>query len=403
MASMQLAAARNAAAGKSVSPLCFLMDEDFVFRRDIAKELRRAGIDAVEVSNSARFADMVDQQNPDIVFINLNAAAPHECIRALSGLKDCGYRGAVQLLGRCEAKTLDSFNTIGADWDLSMLPALQKPIQAASIRRIVLERNLGTAATAETSSISLGEALAKDLVKFRYQPKFDLQTNTMIGAEVVARIAHPARGLLTPDQFLKGADEEALVNLTRLALVSALRTSAHFHELGVGLQLSINANIDDLSKLPIADLVLMHRPESGDWTGLILEIPERQVSNKIDLLKARLPKLQQSGVSIAIDNFGRGPSSLGMFNEIAVAEVKIDRALADGCAGNNGKANVCKTIVQMAHNFGARAVAVGISADADQRKLVEFGCDSGQGFLFGEPMSKKQIDELIAAYKNRTS
>jgi EAL domain-containing protein (putative c-di-GMP-specific phosphodiesterase class I) len=403
MESMQLAAARNAAAGKSMSPLCFLMDEDFVFRRDIAKELRREGIDVVELSNSARFADMVDEQGPDIVFINLNAAAPHECIRALSGLRACGYRGPVQLIGRAEAKTLDSFNTIGADWDLSMLPALQKPIKAASIRRVIVERNLGTAATAQAAGVSLGEALNKDLVKFRYQPKFDLRTNTMIGAEVVARIADPARGLLTPDQFLKGADEDALVKLTRLALLNALRTSAHFHELGVGLQLSININIDDLSKLPIADLVLMHRPECPDWGGLILEIPERQINNKIDLLKARVPKLQQSGVSIAIDNFGRGPSAMGLFNEIAVAEIKIDRALTDGCAGNTGNANICKTIVQMAHNFGARAVAVGISAEADKRKLVEFGCDMGQGFLFGEPMSKKQIDELIAAYKNRAS
>jgi EAL domain-containing protein (putative c-di-GMP-specific phosphodiesterase class I) len=61
-----------------------------------------------------------------------------------------------------------------------------------------------------------------------------------------------------------------------------------------------------LLRLPISDLVLMHRPERSDWVGLLLEIPERQVVNKIELLKLRVPKLQQAGVSMAIDNFGRG-------------------------------------------------------------------------------------------------
>ena len=74
------------------------MDDDFAFRQGIAKELRRDDIDVVEFSTSARFVDMIDDQNPDIVFLNLNSAAPHECVRALLALKECDYSGAVQLL-----------------------------------------------------------------------------------------------------------------------------------------------------------------------------------------------------------------------------------------------------------------------------------------------------------------
>jgi EAL domain-containing protein (putative c-di-GMP-specific phosphodiesterase class I) len=182
-------------------------------------------------------------------------------------------------------------------------------------------------------------------------------------------------------------------------LVSALRASARFHETGAGLPLAINISVDNLLELPISDLVLMHRPECHNWAGLLLEVPERQVNNKIEHLKARAPKLQQSGVSIAIDNFGRGSSCLNTLNQVAFSEIKIDRSLVEGCASNSGNAKICLTLIQMAHNFGCRAVAVGISAEADFQTVSQFDCDMGQGFLLGKPMSEQQIDALITSSK----
>jgi EAL domain-containing protein (putative c-di-GMP-specific phosphodiesterase class I) len=380
------------------NPLCFLMDDDFVVRRDLAKALRLEGIDIVEFSNSARFMEMIDNQDPDVVFVNVNDGAPHECVRALLALKECGYSGAVQLFGGCTPKLLESFNTVGADCALTMLPPLQKPIKVATISRIVLDRKLG-ATDPSSVKVSLSDALAKNLVKFLYQPKFDLKTKAMVGAEAVARVAHPELGLLTPDRFLKGANEEAFLNLSRAAVVSAVRASAHFHQMGVALALAINIGVDSLLRLPVADLVLMHRPEANNWAGLVLEITERQVVNSIELLKARLPKLREAGVSIAVDNVGPRASLLGVLTEASFAEIKIDRSLVEGCAANAGNAKVCKSLIQTAHNFGCRAVAVGLSAEADLGTLAGFGCDVGQGYLFGKPMSVGQIDALVAHSK----
>src|SRR5271170_5591410 len=129
----------------------------------------------------------------------------------------------------------------------------------------------------------------------------------MAGFEVVARVAHPELGLLAPDQFLKGAEEDDLLKLSHLALV-----------------LAINISVENLLRLPIADLVAVHRPPDNDWPGLLLEVPQRQFVNKIELLKSRFLKLKQSGVLIAIDNFGRGSTSLDILNQIPFAEVKID-------------------------------------------------------------------------------
>jgi EAL domain-containing protein (putative c-di-GMP-specific phosphodiesterase class I) len=402
MTKLNVATTSSSKPGKALNPLCFVMDEDFVFRQDLARELRRGGIDIVEFSNSARFTDMIDDQNPDIVLVNLNSSAPHECVRALLALKETRYGGAVQLFGQCAPKMLDSFKTVGNDSALRMLAPLTKPINIATLNRIIRDQKLGSASS-PSGGISLKDALANNTVRFLYLPKFDIKTKSIAGAELVARIAHPELGLVAPDQFLKGADEQTMLNLSRLALIHGLKESASLLDLGVAFPLAINISAENLLNLPICDLVLMHRPERDGWAGLILEVPERQVIAKIDSLKARAPKLQQSGVSIAIDNFGRLSSRIDMLNQVAFCEIKIDRLLVEGCATNAGNAKICKTIIQMAHNFGGRAVAVGISNEEDLQTLRDLDCDMGQGFLFGKPMNAQQIRALVANATGRAA
>jgi len=139
-------------------------------------------------------------------------------------------------------------------------------------------------------------------------------------------------------------------------------------------------------------------PECSDWAGLILEIPERQIAHKMETLLARLPKLRQSGASITIDNFGRGSFNFEAISRMTFSEIKIDRSLVEGCASTATNANICKTIIQMAHNFGCRAVAVGISTEDDLQFLTRLGCDMGQGYLLGRPMTAQQLDALVTRF-----
>ena len=382
---------------RGAAPLCFIVDEDFGLRQELSKELRRQAVDVVEFSNSSRLLGMVDDQNPDIVLINVVGGAPHESMRALLALKECRYGGAVQLFGNCEPKFLESLKVTGLDCGLKMLPPLRMPIKVATLNGIIREQKLGAPVT-KGGGISLKDALARRTVTFLYQPKIDLKAGAVTGAEVVASIADPQFGIMTPDQFLKGAKQETLADLTRLAVINALKTSAHFHKLGVALEISINITADVLLQLPMTDLILLHRPECSDWAGLILEIPERQIVNKRESLRARLPKLRQCGASIAIDNFGRGSFSFEAISQMPFSEIKIDRSLVEGCGSVSTNANICKTIIQIAHKFGGRAAAVGVSTPADLQLLTRLGCDTGQGFLLGKPMTVQQLDGLVAGF-----
>jgi EAL domain-containing protein (putative c-di-GMP-specific phosphodiesterase class I) len=387
----------DSAATRSINALCFILDKDFVFRQGLATELRRTGVDVVELSSSSRLPEMVDNQNPDIVLVNVDRMAPHECVRTLLALRECNYAGAVQLFGNCDLAALDSLSLVGTDCSLIMLQPLQKPIKAATLHRIISDRKLGSLPTSSSGSITLSEALARDLVTFLYQPKFDLKAkNLVVGAEAMARVNHPTLGLLTPDRFLKGSDKDDLLNLSNHALVNAARSSVHFHQLGLAMQISINIGVDNLLSLPVSDIVSRYRPERSDWGGVLLEISGRQLVNKSATLTRLLGELQQANIPIAMDNFGVGALYFDVLNQIKCAEIKIDRSLVDGCASDDGKKRICKSIIQMAHNFGAQAVAVGVAEEADLKTLNELDCDLAQGFLFGKPMSVGEIDSMIA-------
>jgi EAL domain-containing protein (putative c-di-GMP-specific phosphodiesterase class I) len=376
--------------------LCFIVDPDFGFLRGFSRSLRSMGIDTVELIHSAHLAEKVDSQAPDLIFVDLDANHPSECARALMALKECHFAGRVQLFGRCKPALLEEFRRLGADAALTMLPVLQKPIDFASIQKIVLEQQLNCAAVAPPG-ISLQSALAHGQVTFWYQPKIDLRKRQVIGAEAFARIDHPQHGALPPSRFLAGAADEDVLDLGRQALISALALSARFDELGISLQFAVNLSLEAILKLPIADIVGKHRPANEAWPGIMLEVAEAQVINKITILRDRLQELAPSGVSLSVDNFGRANSSFAMFRYLPFSEIKIDPSFVQGCSSNKGNSNVCKSMIQLAHIFSRRAAAVGIETAEDAKELANLDCDIGQGYVFGKPMLDRQLMTMVAA------
>jgi EAL domain-containing protein (putative c-di-GMP-specific phosphodiesterase class I) len=130
------------------------------------------------------------------------------------------------------------------------------------------------------------------------------------------------------------------------------------------------------------------------YVYVVMEISERQAIDRIAPLKAKSEELASCGVSLAMDHCGRGNSSFQMFNQIRFSEIKIDQSLVRDCDKDQARANVCKSIIQMAHNFSIKATAVGIETAAEARELAIQDCDFNQGYLFGKPMTQKQLMDM---------
>jgi EAL domain-containing protein (putative c-di-GMP-specific phosphodiesterase class I) len=392
---------REAASGARPS-LCFVVDTDFGCLQGFAKSLREFGLDAAEFVNSKRLGENVENHDPDIVFIGLNAADPHDCTRALFALKDCRFGGRVQLFGKCEPAFLESFRKIGSDASLNMLPPLQKPIGFGSLRRVIQEQKLSTDAVSPPD-LSLKKAMASNWITFLYQPQLDLRKKMVVGAEAFVRVSHPQHGLLPPERFMGGASQEDLTELAVLAVTKAVQISAAFFNDGVPLKFAVNINVETLAKAPVAIVVERHRPQDEQWPGIVFDVTETQVQTKTALLKSTLPGLQLAGVSLAIDNLGRGSSSFGTFKELSFAQIKIDRSFVHGCARDKGNASVCKTMIELAHNFGSQAAAVGIETGEDVQALLGLGCDLGQGYLFARPVTEPELMAMVRASRNAST
>ena len=280
-----------------------------------------------------------------------------------------------------------------------MLPVLKKPFETRVVLTVLQELRLGEP-PAVAGRVDLREALRSGWIEFWYQPKIDLRKKQLIGVEAFSRARHPRDGVLMPSAFMPGASEGDLVTLSEQALDQALKASLNFCKLGVNLQLAVNIPINALVKLPMADIVESHRARFEKWPGLIIDIAEEQIVSDLSLANDITKKLQHLDVRLAVDNFGRGYSSLARLKELPFAELKLDRAFVTDCGSDKVNAPLCKTVIDLAHNFGSIAVAVGIEKASDALALVSMGCDYGQGFLLGQPMPEERFISLLRQRAN---
>ncbi len=198
-----------------------------------------------------------------------------------------------------------------------------------------------------------------------------------------------------PAAFMPGATDASILKLSELALNSALKAGLGFSKLGINLRLTVNIPVGALVKLPVEDIVKTHRTNADKWPGLIIDVPEEQIVSDLAMASELAVRLDRCNVKMAIDDFGRGLSSLAKLGELPFAELKLDRAFVADCGTDKVNAPLCKTVIDLAHNFGCTAVAMGIEKAADAMALVSMGCDFGQGFLLGQPMPEERFVSLL--------
>jgi len=249
--------------------------------------------------------------------------------------------------------------------------------------------------------VDIHQALREHWLEMWYQPKIDLRRKCLAGAEALARINHPTLGVLLPQSFLAGVDDDSLARLTEHALLATLRDWSTFNDAGFNLKLAINVPVSTLLRLPIPTLVKENRPQDTRWPGLVVEVTEDQIVRDMALAQEIAKQLKISGVSVAIDDFGGGYSSLASLKDLPFAELKIDHSFVKNCAVEGTNGAICQTAIDLAHRFGSVAVAEGIENVADLQALQVMRCDFGQGVLLAPPMPLQRFIALLNQRNNR--
>jgi len=383
----------DASADGARVPLCFVVDDESSIRHFLSLILHGHGIDTEEFADGQSFREAMARRNPELVFLNVGLDSS-DAIESVVALGKRGYFGFVQLMSNRGSAVLEHVKSIGDQHKLQMLPVIKKPFETSAIVTIMQELKLGHP-TPMAARVGLKEALHNNWMEFWYQPKIDLRKKQLAGVEAFARARHPQYGVLAPGAFMPGATEPELVTLSELALASALKTGLRFSKLGINLRFAVNIPVNALVKLSIPDIVRAHRDQVDHWPGLIIDVTEEQIVTDLALATEMTKKLAPLNVKLAIDDFGRGYSSLARLKELPFTELKLDRTFVTDCGTDKVNAPLCKTVIDLAHNFGSAAVAIGIEKASDALALTSMGCDLGQGFLLGQPMPEERFMSLL--------
>jgi len=375
------------------APLCLVVDEENSIRQFISLILHGLGIDTIELADGAALRAVRTPRPPDLIFHNISLDSA-DAIESLLRLSGRNYSGPVQLMSRRGAAVLEHVKKVGVEHKLNMLPALKKPFGGDAIIKIAQELKLGLSLTAAASA-NLDDAITKNWIEFWYQPVIDLRRKRLVGTEMYARIRHPEAGIILPGGFIAGASPACIYKLSEMAVASALKAGASYSKLGINLPINVNVPIEALEKLPMERLVLDQYGHATNWPGIIIDIAEDQIIANLGVAIALAKKLARINVKIAIDNFGKGYSSLAKLTELPFAQIKLDRGFIANCGTDTVNAPLCKTMIDLAHNFGQIAVAIGIESAGDALALMTMGCDYGQGYLLGQPMPEEHFAALL--------
>jgi diguanylate cyclase (GGDEF)-like protein len=250
--------------------------------------------------------------------------------------------------------------------------------------------------------LELREATQLGQLELHYQPIVDLGTRQIVAAEALIRWNHPTRGFLHPDSFIKVAEESgAIVDLGNWVLsqacadgqclVAAIPSSRPF-------KIAVNISRRQLTSETLGDDVLeallAHNLTPRQLT---LEVTETALMHDEEVMIGLLHKLKGVGVELAMDDFGTGYSSLSQLRTMPIDTLKIDKMFVGGITSGIEEWAFSAAIIRLAHSLGKRVLAEGIEHASQLDHLLSLGCELGQGYLFGSPMSLREFLSLLAA------
>ncbi|GEM_PF-1452552 len=240
----------------------------------------------------------------------------------------------------------------------------------------------------------LRRAVENRELRLHYQPKVQVRTRALAGAEALMRWQSPALGLVPPVQFIPLMEETSLiVEAGAWALGQAAADARRLAEAGIaGIRLAVNVSA---IQLRAPDFATSAARAAGDDPGpraIELEITESVAMQDGEATLARLEALCALGFSLAIDDFGTGYSSLAYLARLPAQSVKIDRSFVSAMLEDAKSAELVRAVIALARSLGMRSVAEGVETEAQARFLADAGCDEMQGYLIGRPLP---IDELI--------
>jgi len=235
-----------------------------------------------------------------------------------------------------------------------------------------------------------------------YQPKVNLRTGEVIGAEALIRWQHPEQGLLLPGLFLPVIEDHKLaVDVGEWVIQTALTQMTHWQSIGLLVPVSVNVGARQLQQINFVERLreILSRHPTIRPGMLEIEVLETSALENISGVSQVIEQCRLMGVAFALDDFGTGYSSLTYLKRLPVAVLKIDQSFVRNMLVDADDMAILQGVISLAHAFGRLVIAEGVETLEHSASLLQLGCELAQGFGIARPMPAQQMPDWIASWK----
>ncbi|MGE5384684.1 MAG: putative bifunctional diguanylate cyclase/phosphodiesterase, partial [Betaproteobacteria bacterium] len=259
--------------------------------------------------------------------------------------------------------------------------------------------------TAHSRSLTIASELRRaiergDLLLY-LQPKVEIASGRLCGAEALVRWKHAERGLIPPNEFIGLAENTGLIKpLTEWVVETAMLLNRDWGEMGCALPIAVNLSARNLRDGHLLERIRNLRAAMGPTAGLFeIEITESTVMEDAEFALQVLHSLRDEGIPLYIDDFGTGYSSLAYLQKLPVEYIKIDQSFIRNMAVRKDSERIVHSTVDLIRDLGRKSVAEGIEDQATWNLLTALGCDLGQGYFIARPMPSEDFQDWIKGYR----
>lgn len=274
--------------------------------------------------------------------------------------------------------------------DLAEAALMQASRSGGNIVQLHSDLTSGSAHLENTIARQIVDAIPNGELRLRYQPLVSTHDGRVVGMEALLRWQSPTLGIMVPERFMRTAERlGVIIQIGAWVLQQALQQARLWRNQGFD-DFNISVNVSTLQLLRpsyLAEVLTALREAGIPPHCLTLEINESALTNNVAFVHETLSQLRDEGISLCLDNFGTGDSSLSALVRYPVDKLKIDKSFIKSAPDGSREAAICRTIVAMGHQLGMTVIANGVESQAQLGFLRRSDCDVFQGYMFGEPMS----------------
>ena len=379
-----------------------VVDDDNAICALFAEVATHVGFEAETLTDPVAVGSRLAEFDPDVLLLDLQMPG-RDGIEVIRSLGAGGCRAAIFITSGLDNRVLATAEQLGLSVGLNIVGTINKPIDIAPLADLLsplLKEDRQFTPDELSAAIEMGQLVVHYLPKVTHRGG---SRWTLEGAEALVRWQHPEYGLVYPQEFLACAESSGLiVQLTDFVFRSAMEQASVWLHRQLYIELGLNLSATFLSDLEFPDRFLkLVREHSLDPSMVALELTETSDLVDLELALDVMTRMRVKHVSLVLDDFGVGKSTLTHLYRMPFNEVKLDISFIRDMRTSDDAQKTVHGLIELAHKLNIGACAEGVEDEATFRMLEAMGCDKMQGHYIGSAMPGRNFEELVREWNAR--